>query len=117
MNLIQYRKYFININNWEYIKIKIKYNTSVHLIYTKYIKSGLGFWLNNNTITLGYKLKTNNSIIRPIYNSYRNKKIMRINDAIPKIVLKREKLLLYIEFIKKKTIPIEIINHIFNIAY
>jgi len=118
MNIIQYRKYCVNINNWDYIKLKLKlYNNSIHLIYTKYIKSGLGFWLNINTIILGYKLKDNHLITRPIYDSYRNKKIIKLNNDIIKAVIKRNKKLSYIELLKLKNIPLEIINYIFSITY
>lgn len=34
------------------------------------VKSGDAYWINKNTLCIGYKLKNNNKVYHPILNSY-----------------------------------------------
>jgi hypothetical protein len=78
------------------------------------VNSGDAFWSNKKQLCLGYKLKNNNKIFRPIFDFQRQKLINKFLKNIHKIVLKREKNLIYLEIIKIKKLPIEIINIIIN---
>ena len=66
---------------------------------------------------IGYKLRSNNAIFRPIFSHIRQDLINTFQTKISKIVLKREEKRLYIEFARIKRLPIDIVNKIIGLAY
>ena len=78
------------------------------------VNSGNAYWINDTTLCLGYKLKNNHSIFRPIFSYKRQDLINNFQKDISKIVLKRKKCMNYIEFYRIKKIPKDVLDYIFE---
>ena len=84
------------------------------------VNSGDAYWLNERTLCLGYKLRSNNAIYRPIFSLIRQESINKFQKNISKMVLKRERSMsknAYIVLLKVKELPVEIVDKIVKIAY
>ena len=68
--------------------------------------------MNNDTLCLGYILKQEPTIYRPIFSYKREKQINKFLPNIPVMVNKRKKYLIFIEIMRIKKIPSAIINEI-----
>jgi len=104
----------LDVSNWvqQYF-----YNSNRHLLNYKnhpLVNSGNAYWTNDTTLCLGYKLKNNHSIFRPIFSYKRQDLINNFQKDISKIVLKRKKCMNYIEFYKIKKIPKDVLDYIFE---
>ena len=133
MELSKYRKYIVNVNDnnneynffnpeWESVNMNVPHWT--HSSFTRswddnhqLINSGKAYWVNQTTLCLGYKLINNPVIYRPIFSYKRQEIINKFQKNISKVVLKREKYLIYMELLKIKKFPIEIIDEFINILY
>ena len=84
------------------------------------VNSGDAYWLNERTLCIGYKLRSNNAIYRPIFSLIRQESIDKFQKNISKMVLKRERSMsknAYIVLLKVKELPMEIVDKIVKIAY
>ena len=126
--LYNYRRYILDMvkknSEWEDIILDVSnwvqqyfYNSNRHLLNYKnhpLVNSGNAYWTNDTTLCLGYKLKNNHSIFRPIFSYKRQDLINNFQKDISKIVLKRKKCMNYIEFYKIKKIPKDVLDYIFE---
>ena len=76
------------------------------------VNSGNAYWINSNTLCLGYTLKTNNAIFRPIFRHKCQDLINNFQENIKKTVLKREETTARYEFVRIKKLPIDIVDKI-----
>lgn len=76
------------------------------------VKKKIAYWHTDDTLCIGYRLKQNPQIFRPIYNRHYAKLICNLLPHIPTIVKKREKYLAYKEIVKIKKLPIVIVDEI-----
>lgn len=129
MDIIKYRKYVVETDDYlnspsSWVRIhknvpdSLKlYNNSWRFKNHPLVNKGEAYWSTNNTLCLGYQLNHNDTIFQPIFSHSRQRKLDIINSKIPEIVLKREEKRLYLEFLKIKKLPIEIVDKIVQIAY
>ena len=131
MNQFKYKKFVVNTtNNWEREILlvndwisstlnprSVRARDRFYYLNHPLVNRGIAFWLNHYTLCLGYKLKHNNNIFRPIFNRNRQQLMNEFQNNIRKIVLKREEKRAFIELIKIKKLPNEIIDKIVKIAY
>ena len=85
------------------------------------IDKGMGYWLNDSEIVIGYRLRTNPSITRPIFNYRREINFRKVKLYIHrylkfKMALIRQKMIRK-ELIKIKFLPIETIENILKYCY
>jgi hypothetical protein len=78
------------------------------------VNSGDAYWTDDKTLCLGYKLKNNETIFRPIFCHKRQDLINNFQKDISKLVLKREKCMNYIEFYRIRRLPKDILYCIFD---
>jgi hypothetical protein len=78
------------------------------------VNSGDAYWTNNTTLCLGYKLISNNEVFRPIFSHGRQDLINGFQKNIQKGVLKREEKALWLELVRIKRLPIEIVDTVFE---
>ena len=78
------------------------------------VNSGDAYWINDTTLCVGYTLKSNNAIFRPIFSHSRQDLINEFQENIQNGVLKREEKRAYIEFVRIKKLPIVIVDLIFG---
>lgn len=77
----------------------------------------IAYWTNEKTLCLGYQLHQNANIYRPIFNYSRQRELDKVHVKLPQVVLDREKKRLYLECLKIKILPVEIVKKILKIAY
>lgn len=85
------------------------------------------YWMNKTTLCLGYILKTNESIVRPIFRHNRRELIIQIHEQFNNTVLNRRKRMLaeaheskikaYVECFKIVKWPKDILDKIFELVY
>ena len=71
VNETYWERDLLDLSKWikEYLKPKSVYcKDRFQNINHPLVREGRAFWYDNNTICIGYKLKTNHSIIKPIFN-------------------------------------------------
>jgi hypothetical protein len=78
------------------------------------VNSGNAYWTNDTTLCLGYKLKTNNAIFRPIFSTSRQELINEFQKNIKKGVLRRESKTMWLELVRIQRLPIEIVDKVFE---
>jgi len=78
------------------------------------VNSADAYWTNNTTLCLGYKLISNNEVFRPIFSHRRQDLINGFQKNILKGVLKREEKALWLELVRIKRLPIEIVDTVFE---
>ena len=81
------------------------------------VNSGEAYWSNNTTLCLGYRLRNNPDIFRPIFNSNRQREIDRFQNNIKRVVEKRKEKLAFIELFKIKQFPRVLVEKIIKLAY
>ena len=64
--------------------------SSVALKIHPLVEKKMAYWNNNNTLLLGYKLKDNDQIFRPIFSGEREEQLSKVRLAIKKYVGKPE---------------------------
>ena len=60
--------------------------SSVALKIHPLVEKKMAYWTNNNTLLLGYKLKNNDQIFRPIFSGEREERLSKVRLAIKKYV-------------------------------
>ena len=135
MDIGEYRNYVVNTGSemvektWEDIVLDVSFwvqeyllafcrnDTTLRLGYINHplVNSGNAYWINGTTLCLGYKLKKNETIFRPIFSHKRQELINNFQKDISKIVLKRKKCMNYIEFYRIKKLPKDILDYIFEL--
>jgi len=79
------------------------------------VNNGEAYWQNRNTLCIGYSLKSNPTIFRPIFSHARQYIIDKLLPNIPLIVKKRAKALTFMAIFKIKKLPKVIIDEIINL--
>ena len=74
------------------------------------VNSGNAYWTNNTTLCLGYTLRNNNAIFRPIFSHKWQDLRNNFQKNIKKTVLKREETCAWYEIVRIKKLPIDIVN-------
>ena len=91
MNHIKYRKIYLT-ENWEnndFIMIKYKHHnyqvealTATNKWNHPMVKSGKAYWINDRELCLGYIMRENHEIFRPIFSYSRQNCLDRVNSDI-----------------------------------
>lgn len=81
------------------------------------VNSGEAFWSSNATLCLGYRLKNNPDIFRPIFSHGRQDLINKFQNNIKRVVEKRMEKRAFIELFKIKCLPRVIVEKIIKLAY
>ena len=125
MNITNYRKYVVNSpyvtnhilpeNEWDQVRKYVEnwqrfnpavfgYTNSRHTVHPE-VNSGKAYWTNYTTLCLGYKLRSNPDIFRPIFRHNHQQKINEFQCNIKRIVKKRDQKRAFVELFKIKKIP------------
>ena len=134
MDIVKYRRYFIyggdpyflsgrpNLMVPIYLDVPYtNFNTLTNNTNHPLVNSKQAFWINNTTLVTGYCLKNDSNIVRPIYSHTRENYLENIRKELLKtqgefIGEVRKKIVKdSLSWIKK--LPLDITNHIANIAY
>ena len=137
MNITNYRKYVVNSpyvtnhilpeNEWDQVRKYVEnwqrfnpavfgYTISRHTVHPE-VNSGKAYWTNYTTLCLGYKLRSNPDIFRPIFRHNHQQKINQFQCNIKRIVKKRDQKRAFVELFKIKKIPRVLIDKIIKLAY
>lgn len=137
MNISKYRQYVVNFpyvsnhilpeNSWDQVRKYVKnwqrfnpavfgYTNSRHAVHPE-VNSGKAYWTNYTTLCLGYKLRSNPTIFRPIFRNDHQQKINQFQCNIKRIVKKRHEKRAFIELLKIKKFPRVLIDKIIKLAY
>ena len=137
MNITNYRKYVVNSpyvtnhilpeNEWDQVRKYVEnwqrfnpavfgYTNSRHTVHPE-VNSGKAYWTNYTTLCLGYKLRSNPDIFRPIFRHNHQQKINQFQCNIKRIVKKRDQKRAFVELFKIKKIPRVLIDKIVKLAY
>jgi hypothetical protein len=82
-----------------------------------FVNSGEAYWSNNTTLCLGYRLRNNPDIFRPIFSHKRQHNIDHFQNNIKRVVEKRAEKRAFIELFKIKYLPRVIVEKIIKLAY
>ena len=80
IKLVPYYEYGVRSSGW----------SSVALKQHPLVEKKMAYWTNNNTLLLGYKLKNNDQIFRPIFSIEREERLSKVRLAIKKYVGQQE---------------------------
>ena len=138
MNIEKYRKNYLQ-KNWGnncFTMVKYKLNTTkmisrfflqsldeTIIISNEWnhpmVNSKKAYWINYNELCIGYKMKDNPTIFRPIFSHSRQRLLDRVNSNIPNPYMFWNKLKsrAFVELYKKKNIPTDIIYNIITFTY
>ena len=134
MDVQKYRKWYLSENWGEKRFIMIKYrthnrqmafrnhswrfNSSLHLNQPM-VESGKAYWINNDTLCVGYELRENPEIFRPIFSYKRQRFLDKVNKDIynPIQFWNKIKSKYFKEICKIKKVPIECTNYIVNFIW
>ena len=125
MNIHLYRKYLLNwpLNYWDWDNIEVSeemipMNWRPHGEHSNInhplVNSGNAYWINRTTLCTGYRLAINDNVFRSIFSHKRQRIIDKFLPNIKSAVHKREKNRKYLEIIRIKKIPKEVIKLIIN---
>lgn len=129
MDISKYRKYVVKTDlfsdpNPPWNRIFKHVSASLYLHHNSWrfnnhplVDQKIAYWSNDRTLCLGYQLQKNVNIYRPIFNLSRQKALDKVHVKLPQVVLDREKKRLFLECLKIKILPVEIVNKILKIAY
>ena len=81
------------------------------------VNAGEAYWSTNSTLCVGYRLRTNSTIFKPVFNYVRQRKINLFQKNIKRVVQKRNEKRAFIELFKLKQIPRVLIEKIIKLAY
>ena len=134
MDISTYRKYIVNFhwfnNNhltdepWEQVRVFV--SPHLRLIQSDkligaynhpLVNSGEAYWSNNATLCIGYRLRNNPDIFRPIFNQNRQHNINQFQNNIKRVVEKRKEKRAFIELFKIKLFPRVLVEKIIKLAY
>ena len=133
MDLCKYRQYVVNSNktkSWIQIFMQVpacyrlhggppgractaRFTVENHPLVNK----GDAYWSNDTTLCLGYQLKNNHDIFRPIFGTDRQRKINLFLNNIRRVVKKRKEKRAFIELFKIKRFPRVLVEKIIKLAY
>ena len=128
MDIEKYRKWYL-LFNWgnsafKSVKYKPVYKKcNDKLIYRKYIhpkiRNESAYWINMYELCIGYVLKNNNNIFRPVFSYKRQKILDKINADIkkPNIFWDKIKSRYFNIMAHKKELPLYIIEYIVGYMY
>jgi len=141
MNITNYRKYVVNSpyvtnhilpeNEWDEVRKYVPdwqrfadIRSSRHYLrggdsiqnHPK-VNSGEAYWANYTTLCLGYRLRSNPTIFRPIFRNNHQQKINQFQCNIKRIVKKRDEKRAFVELFKIKKIPRVLIDKIIKLVY
>ena len=128
MDITKYRQHVVNSSyvgdihfkndQWEKVfmfvplHLRLRYD-GIHAYNHPLVNSGEAYWSNNTTLCLGYRLRNNPDIFRPIFSHKRQHNIdnfqRNIFSAAEMVVWRRGT---FIELFKIKTLPEDIIKFI-----
>lgn len=134
MDLSKYRQHVVNfrwfnnhLNNepWEQVRVFVPPHLRINgwaldIIGTynhPLVNSGEAYWSNNTTLCLGYQLRSNPDIFRPIFNHNRQHNIDQFQNNIKQVVEKRKEKRAFIELFKIKRFPRVLVEKIIKLAY
>jgi len=127
MDIQKYRKWYLEVNWGENKFVMIKYgvefnqirknNQILTLDFQKnhpLILSGNAFWITHNTLCIGYQLRENTEIFRPIFSHKRQRLLDKVNLKIhnPIKFWNKIKSVYFKTLYHIKMLPIECINNI-----
>ena len=81
------------------------------------VNSGEAYWSNNTTLCLGYQLRNNPDIFRPIFGTNRQHNIDQFQNNIKRVVEKRKEKRAFIELFKIKRFPRVLVEKIIKLVY
>jgi hypothetical protein len=141
MDITNYRKHVVNSpyvtnhilpeNSWDQVKEYVpQWQRFAHIRPSRHylrdddsmqnhpkVNSHEACWINYTTLCLGYRLRTNPTIFRPIFHHDRQRKINLFQKNIKRVVKKRNEKRAFIELFKLKHIPRVLIEKIITLAY
>ena len=130
MDITKYRKWYLKENWADNRFIMIKYKTHIRQMIPQYrmrgldefweqwnhpfVKSGKAYWINDHELCVGYELRENPEIFRPIFSHKRQKLLDKVNKNIIKPIKfwNKVKSRYFFEICKIKNLPIECIKRI-----
>ncbi len=127
MNIFQYRRITIT-PDWEEVILELstseaeKYRELFsnrraidrHCQNHPLVNSKDAFWKTSKNLCVGYRLNSNRKIFRPIFSHRRQDLINEFQKHIQEGVLKREEKALWLELVRIKRLPLEIVNAVFE---
>lgn len=134
MDIQKYRKWYLEENygqnrftmiefNVEFTELRIIRNNRIMTIdfqrnHPK-VLSGEGYWITHNKLCIGYKLRENPEIFRPIFSYKRQGFLDKVNIDIKKSrkFWDKVKSKYFKQLCKIKKVPIECCNHIVKFIY
>ena len=133
MDITKYRQYVVkfpyvtnhlNGEPWEqvreFVPPHLRFRRSDNYIsYQQHplVNSGEAYWSNNTTLCLGYRLRNNPDIFRPIFNHNRQHNIDQFQNNINRVVEKRKEKRAFIELFKIKRFPRVLVEKIIKLVY
>jgi hypothetical protein len=145
MDIVKYRKLLLtqllyvtpfHNSQWDELTLKVKNPEEYELLHQRNIpgsghpfyttmherienhplvKTRDAYWQNRTTLCIGYTLKANPSIFRPIFSHARQALIDKLLPSISLMVKRREKSLTFMAIFKIKKIPKVIIDKIMKL--
>jgi len=132
MDITKYRQHVVNSSyvgdihfkndQWEKVfmfvplHLRLRYD-GIHAYNHPLVNSGEAYWSNNTTLCLGYRLRNNPDIFRPIFTHNRQHNINHFQNNIKRVVEKRAEKRAFIELFKIKYLPRVIVEKIIKLAY
>ena len=133
MDITKYRQHVVkcpyvtnhlNGEPWEQVRVFVpphlrlrRSDNSISTYNHPLVNSGEAYWSNNTTLCLGYRLRNNPDIFRPIFNHNRQHNIDQFQNNINRVVEKRKEKRAFIELFKIKRFPRVLVEKIIKLAY
>jgi hypothetical protein len=131
MDITKYRRHVVkspyvtnhqNGEPWEQVRAWVPLHLrlrcdGIHAYNHPLVNSGEAYWSNNTTLCLGYRLRNNPDIFRPIFTHNRQHNINHFQNNIKRVVEKRAEKRAFIELFKIKYLPRVIVEKIIKLAY
>lgn len=81
------------------------------------VNSHQAYWLTDASLCLGYRLRNNPDIFRPVFSHKRQRNINEFQNNIKRVVEKRNEIRAFIELFKIKRFPRVLVEKIIKLAY
>ena len=134
MDITKYRRHVVNspyVTNhlngepWEQVRVfvpphlRLRWNDYTELCTYNHplVNSNQAYWSNNTTLCLGYRLRNNPDIFRPVFSHKRQRNINEFQNNIKRVVEKRNEIRAFIELFKIKRFPRVLVEKIIKLAY
>jgi len=135
MDITKYRQHVVNFpyvqkrrnwrQPWEQVRVfvpphlRLRWNDYTELCTYNHplVNSNQAYWSNNTTLCLGYRLRNNPDIFRPVFNHKRQCNIDQFQNNIKRVVEKRNEIRAFIELFKIKRFPRVLVEKIIKLAY